>query len=33
VIEIVIGGATIRVPVGTDGATLQAVLRAVGASC
>jgi transposase len=33
VIEIVIGGATIRVPVGTDGATLAAVLRAVRASC
>jgi transposase len=33
VIEIVIGGATIRVPVGTDGATLAAVLRAVRALC
>jgi transposase len=33
VIEIVIGGATVRVPVGTDGATLQMVLRAVRASC
>jgi transposase len=33
-IEIVIGGATVRVPVGTDGATLQTVLRAVrAASC
>jgi transposase len=34
VIEIVIGGATVRVAVGTDGATLQTVLRAVRAvSC
>jgi transposase len=33
VIEIVIGGATVRVPTGTDGATLEAVLRAVRASC
>jgi transposase len=34
VIEIVIGGATVRVPVGTDGTTLQTVLRAVrAASC
>jgi transposase len=32
-IEIVIGGATVRVPAGTDSATLEAVLRAVRASC
>jgi transposase len=32
VIEIVIGAATVRVPAGTDAATLQAVLRAVKAA-
>jgi hypothetical protein len=29
VIEIVIGAATVRIPPGTDAATLQTVLRAV----
>jgi transposase len=32
VIEIVIGAATVRVPAGTDAATLRAVLRAVKAA-
>jgi len=32
VIEIVIGAATVRVPPGTDAATLRAVLRAVKAA-